>query len=89
VPVYEVELTRSAEREFGKLPADVKLRFARAIDALADDPFRRRPGVDVRRLQGREAMWRLRVGDHRGIFAVEDARIVFTRFGHRSRVYET
>ena len=87
--MLEIQFTRSAEREFGRLPREVKRRFARAIEALAEDPTRSRPGVDVRRLHGSEPAWRLRVGDYRGIFALEERRIVFTRFGHRSRVYGT
>ena len=84
---FEVQLTQRAAREFRALPPSVQRRFADALDALADGPLVTRPGVDVRRLHGVDA-WRLRVGAYRGVFAAEPGRLVFTRFGHRSRIYE-
>ncbi len=84
-----VEFTRSAEREFRKLPKDAQAKFAAAIPSLSANPRRARAGLDVRRLRGAANVWRLRVGDWRAIYAIEGSRIVFTRFAHRSRVYET
>jgi mRNA interferase RelE/StbE len=87
VPAYEIEFTSSAERAFRKLPQEVQRRFSRAFDLLRQDPRRRRPGCDVRLLSGAANAWRLRVGDYRGIYAIEGLKVIFTRFGHRANVY--
>ena len=80
-----VELTASAFREFRRLPAQVQARFRAAIDALAAQwPVTR---LDVKRLHGSEA-WRLRVGEHRAVFQCVGGVLVFTRFAHRSQVYQ-
>ncbi len=84
----EVFLKPSAEREFRRLPREIQVRFAKAFEALAEEPTRARPGLDVKPLRGVKATWRLRVGDYRGIFEVEPGKVRFTRFGHRSNVYE-
>lgn len=84
---FQVQLTRSAEKELSKLPREVTLRFAAAIDRLQEKPTRTRPGVDVKRLKGTRSAWRLRVGDYRGIYEVEGGQVVFTRFAHRSKMY--
>lgn len=53
-------------------------RYARMREALVrlqDDPFRRRPGVDVRKLKAHAegiGLHRLRVGDVRAVYAVLD-----------------
>ena len=78
----------SAEREFRRLPRDVQRRFAKAFNLLAEEPTRPRPGLDVRPLRGVKSGWRLRVVECRGIFEVEPGKVWFTRFEHRSSVYE-
>ena len=84
---YEIDFTSSAEKAFRRLPQAVRHRFSAAFVLLGQDPRRRRPGCDVRRLSGAANAWRLRVGDYRGIYAIEESKIVFTRFGHRKDIY--
>jgi mRNA interferase RelE/StbE len=84
---FVVLFTSSAEREFRRFPRDVQARFSRAFALLEVDPGRRRAGCDVRMLSGVANAWRLRVGDYRGIYAVEGDDIVFTKFGNRRSVY--
>ena len=83
----QILLTRSAEKEFESLDRSVQERFAVAIEELRKDPRRPRPGVDIRSLRGLKGMWRLRVGDFRGICQLERDSATFTRFAHRSKVY--
>ncbi len=78
----------SAEREFRRLPREIQERFAAAFESLAEEPTRPRPGLDIKSLRGVKGTWRLRVGDYRGIYEVEPSKVRFTRFGHRSNVYE-
>lgn len=87
MPGYVVEFTASAEKEFRRLPREVQERFAKSIGLLERDPRRRRSGCDVRMLSGIANAWRLRVGDYRGIYAVDGPTVTFTRFGHRRKIY--
>lgn len=84
----EIFFKPSAEREFRRLPREIKQRFVKAFELLAEEPTRPRPGLDIKPLRGVKGTWRLRVGDYRGIYDFEPGRIRFTRFGHRSDVYE-
>ena len=86
---YEIEFTSSAEKAFRRLPPAVRRRFSAAFELLQLDPRRSRPGCDVRLLSGAANAWRLRVGDYRGIYAIEESKIVFTRFGHRKDIYRS
>ncbi len=96
VRVYQIELTRSAERDLHALPGDIfrridrKIQFFRRIDrkieALANDP---RPNR-VKKLQGSENSYRVRVGDYRILYEVEDAAVLvlIVRVAHRREVYD-
>jgi mRNA interferase RelE/StbE len=56
-----------------------------AIRSLADDP--RPPGC--KRLSGHDALYRIRVGDWRIIYAIEDDKLIvlIVEIGPRGRVY--
>jgi len=78
---FRVELTRAAEREFRKLPANAAARLRGPILALGSDP----------RPQGASALTgtpflRLRVGELRVIYLVDDARrlVVVLRVARRA-----
>lgn len=82
---YRVEFTSAAARAIRKLPKTVRTRLLDAIDVLHEDP---RP-IGARKLSGAELAWRLRVGDHRVIYEVEDDVLLVTvvRAAHRREVY--
>lgn len=81
---YRVELTPAAARQLRKLPRDAGPRIRGVIDLLAVDP--RAP--TSRPLRGRPA-YRVRSGDYRVIYTIEDDRllVVIIRLGHRRDVY--
>lgn len=82
---YKVALSRSAEREFLRLPDDVEERVRRAIDSLALQPRPR----GVKKLRGPNELWRIRVGDYRCIYRIADSeRLVdITHIRHRKEAY--
>lgn len=82
---YRIELRPAAARALRNLAPQVRRRVQGAIALLAEDP--RPPGA--RALQGRPGL-RVRVGDYRIIYTVEDdvLLVVVVRLGHRRDVYE-
>ena len=82
---YRTEFTSSATRDFSKLTEDIRQRLMPKIDALAHDP---RP-MGVQKLQGRENRYRIRVGDYRIVYEIQDEILVvlIVRVGHRREVY--
>ncbi len=82
---YRIELRPAAVRALRKLDPQVRRRVQGAIALLAQDP--RPPGA--RALQGRPGL-RVRVGDYRIIYTVEDdvLLVVVVRLGHRRDVYD-
>jgi len=84
--LYQVSITRAAEKEISQLPKTYYLPVRSAILKLADHP---RP-AGSKKLRGFENTYRVRVGPYRIIYVVADTlRIVtVTRVAHRSNVYD-
>jgi mRNA interferase RelE/StbE len=83
---YAVELKPSARKELESLPNTVLMRVIGKIESLARDP---RP-AGCKKLKGYADVWRVRIGDWRIVYVINDAtRLVsVTRVAHRSRVYD-
>ncbi|MCP4644372.1 MAG: type II toxin-antitoxin system RelE/ParE family toxin [bacterium] len=81
---YSVTITRSAEKELDKLPAEMFERVADAILELEEQP--RRPGC--KKLRGTDD-YRLRVGAYRVLYSIDDdaRNVVVMGVGHRRDVY--
>lgn len=77
--------TKSALRRLNRVSAEVRARMAEAIEQLGSNP---RPAGCVK-LKGR-AEWRLRVGDYRVLYRIDDEKLIVTVVdaGHRSDVYD-
>lgn len=65
---YRVVFARSARRELEGLEVSVARRIISRVEALTTDP---RPHGCIK-LQGAADLWRLRVGDYRVVYAIDD-----------------
>lgn len=83
-PGYEIRLLPAAAREYRRLQGPLRDRIGTVIDGLTVDP---RP-VGAAKLAGRDD-YRVRVGDYRVVYAVDDAErlVIVARIGHRREVY--
>ena len=83
--MYDVQLERSAERDLKRLAPREFHRIVPDIEALASNP---RP-KGCRKLSGTDNDWRIRVGDYRIVYEIDDrAKAVrVMRVRHRSDVY--
>jgi len=61
-----------------------------ALLKLEDSPFRRRSGVDIKKLVTLDEppLFRLRIGDYRAIFFVMESEVKVTEIIHRSKGYK-
>jgi len=82
---YEIEVSRTAEKQLKKLPPVDQRRITRAIMALADAPFPR----GSRKLSGYEDVFRVRVGRYRILYSVSGRSliIIVLKIGHRKDIY--
>jgi mRNA interferase RelE/StbE len=83
---YTVEVKPSARKELEALPDNVPSRVVHKIESLGDNP---RP-AGCKKLKGYKDQWRIRVGDWRVVYIVDDAAklVSVTRIAHRREVCE-
>ena len=81
---FGIEFSAQATKQGDKLPQNIRQRIIRTVRKLARDPFP--PGV---RKIANSDYYRLRVGDYRIIYEVQEARLVVlvVRIGHRKDVH--
>jgi len=83
---YRIEVTPRARKDLKALSMRERQRVADEIDALKDNP---RP-QSCKKLKGREDFYRIRVGDYRVVYRIEDKvlLILIVRIGDRKEIYE-
>lgn len=82
---YYISFARSARKELESLSAKLVQRVFLTIEALAKEP---RP-KNCRKLTAEKTLWRLRVGDYRVVYAIDDddQAIDIIAERHRSKAY--
>jgi mRNA interferase RelE/StbE len=83
---YRIELLKTAQKEFRKLPKEVQRRIATRIDSLQIDPY----PPDSKKLKNGNGRFRVRVGDYRIIYRMEDDEMIILviKVGHRRDIYK-
>lgn len=84
---YAFRWRERAVRQLRALPQPAALTILRAMTPLGDDP--RRADTDIKKLEGHEDRYRLRVGDYRVIYEIIDGQLVIlvAGVGHRREIY--
>lgn len=82
---YRIEITPDAVRALAKLDKPVRRRIQTAIDRLGETP---RP-ANMTALRGLRGGYRIRVGDYRVVYTVDDGRVVvmIIDIGRRREIY--
>lgn len=79
---YEISYARGVKKDFRSIDRGATIRIITAIQSLAINPR------GVKKLTGRD-YHRIRIGDYRVIYSIEDSRLVVlvVEVGHRKKVY--
>lgn len=85
MPKYSIGVKHSAQRELDALDSALFARIDRKILALVGDP---RP-AGCKKLKGYKDHWRIRIGDYRLVYIIDDSTktLTVTRVAHRREVY--
>ncbi|HEV2174139.1 MAG TPA: type II toxin-antitoxin system RelE/ParE family toxin [Candidatus Acidoferrales bacterium] len=83
---YAVNIKPSARKELESLSNSLIVRLAPKIEDLGINP---RPS-GCRKLRGYKDLWRIRVGDYRVVYIIDDERKVVSvsRIAHRKDAYD-
>ena len=80
--MYKIVLKKKAKKFIDKLPKNEKIRMIRAIEMLPN-------GEDIKKLKGYDNLLRLRVGDYRIIYRVDNGELIIYIIdaGNRGEIY--
>ena len=84
--MYKIVFTRQAYKSLRRLPKDIVHRMRERLDQIAENPFSQHPNVI--KLQNRPG-YRLRVGDWRVIYDVQEGELIILvlKVGSRGDIY--
>jgi len=82
---YKVFIERNAEKDFRKIPKAIQKKIILVINKLKTNP---RP-LNVRKISGLENCYRIRVGDYRIVYEINDKekKVNIFRIRHRKEAY--
>ena len=82
--LYSIRFKSSVKKDLRSISKQDVLRILNALEHLAEDP---RP-INSKPLTGRDA-WRIRVGQYRAIYTINEQEIVIEiiKIAHRKNVY--
>lgn len=81
--MYKIIIRKPAKKFIDRLPMNEKRRVVAAIEQLPN-------GEDIKRLKGHSDLLRLRVGDYRIIYSVDNGQLVvyIVDVGNRGEIYK-
>jgi len=84
--MYSITFKKKAGKELRQLPSEMLPKVAASINNLSEEP---RPQGSKKLKDNDEDMWRIRIGNYRVLYVIEDKiKIVNIRkIGHRKDVY--
>jgi len=83
-----VVVSQTARKALEAMPAKERRRVKEALERLGEDPYRPRPGADVRPLAATDPpKWRLRVGGWRAVYVVAGDEVRVIEVFRRGRGY--
>lgn len=85
--MIQILFTAQAEKQLAKLDRKVRLRIIASLERLREAY----PVGDMRKMQGYDDLWRLRIGDYRIVMQIDLVTAIITitviRVGHRKEIY--
>ncbi|MDW6063097.1 type II toxin-antitoxin system RelE/ParE family toxin [Streptomyces sp. FXJ1.4098] len=84
---YAFRFTAAAQRQLRAIDRHAAMRILTALTTLGDDPYRE--DADIKKLTGPSGLYRLRVGNYRVAYQVEDGELIIlmVKVGDRRDVY--
>lgn len=86
---YEIKFLKDALKSLQKQDAVTRNRILDHLKILSEDP--RHPELDIKRMQGIENRFRLRVGSYRVVYFIIDNEliIIVVKIGSRGDIYKS
>lgn len=83
--MYSINFTRTSEKQFDKLPSDIRVRVLRVLERIKIRPFH-----FVKRKEG-TPYFVMRVGEYRVVLDINSSKKIINvmEMGHRKNIYKS
>ncbi len=86
--MYRIHVSRTFQKQFHSCSRGEQKRIRNGLPVLADDPFTPRSGADIKPLQQTiPKKYRLRIGDFRIIYSIQDNIVMIIEIFRRGQGY--
>ena len=88
--MFEIEFSKNFAKNLDKLQIKTVKRFYSDLNLITVNPFPSNERVDIKKLQGQNNHYRLRVGKYRFLFTIIDNKLIiyFYDLGSRGDIYK-
>lgn len=92
--MYSIDFSERAKKQLKKLPEQIAKRIFSKIEKLEQDPkpsgHKQLINFDLENNPFNSPIYRIRIGDYRAIYTIEDEVLVILilQIGHRKDIYE-
>lgn len=86
--IYSVLYSETFKKQYKKLPQDIQTKIKKNLRKLGEDPLEKRSGADIKKIKDTNPpKHRLRVGNYRIIYYVENNTVKLIEIFIRGRGY--
>ena len=86
---FKVLVSKTTQKQLDILGKELKKRIKKHLKVLEKNPFEKRSGADIKYLAGSDPkLYRLRVGDYRAIYYIENKIVKVTEISKRGTAYK-
>lgn len=88
---HQVLIHRKVQDFYSRLPSKIRNKIKSALQELEKNPLTPRPKADIKKLSGtkeRKHAYRIRTGDYRIVYDVEDKKVYVTLIFPRGKEYQ-
>ena len=86
--MYDIDIHRKVMKSLRDAPREILNKFDLTVKVLKTNPIPWKD-CDVKKVEGEENTYRIRIGNYRIIYSLEDEgkRIYILKFGKRKKIY--
>lgn len=67
---FKVVVSDIAQNALDGLQRGIKERIKEGMKVLSEEPWRKRPNADIKKIKNAPGNWRLRIGDYRTVYTI-------------------
>jgi mRNA interferase RelE/StbE len=73
---FNIVVSETACNALNELSKNIQGKIKNGLEVLKENPWRRRPNADIKKLKSTNKYWRIRIGDYRAVYSIDNGEKV-------------